>query len=617
MADYLPPPLVDDPVNEQLNEFLNAISAEARASRRDIESAWENNLGYARGRQWPGRIPEHRVDFTMNLIGSTIKRKAGLLTDTKPIIEVLPRADEALTGAGEILTDTIRGVWDERSIMAELTAALYIAQIFGACPANTLWDRELDFGMGDLRVRKWDTRHFLMDPGVPEAHNLQDAEYIIFEDLWPLDRIRYQFGPAARDISADQKYTYYSTFSNREESSGIINAITSFASRPFRKAGEDIKESAIKRTVMQEFWIRDRRRMADLPENLAKAINRKLAAMEEVSPLEKERYRQREPEDFVFNGGMRHVVRAGGKVLLDEGNPYWDQQFPADMMAWGMEIENPWGASEVADLKKLQSTINKLGGVITENAIKVSNGIWIGDFNALTDKQWKTLDDRPNLKVQKRPGSDLRREPAPPIPGSTFATMTFLVQSIEHLTGLAEMGSMRPRSGTSGVAIESLLLAAQTLIRLQAREVEGFLQRVGQKMVSRVLQFYGSNRFLNMFGPDNRLVRFEFSRDSLIGALKGRKPEEVWRELKFIVQPGSSMAVTKVQEALLNANLYNMGLVPGKEVLKAVGKTNPEELIRLAREERMMGMAPPSVPIRQGGGQGMPTSFPAGAPLGG
>ena len=615
MADYPSYPAINQKDQEELNLWLSDLASEARHSRREVESQWESNLNYAKGKQWPEKIPEHRVDFVLNLIKSTIKRKAGLLTDTKPVIEVLPRSDESLTGAGEILTSTIRGIWDERSIMSELTTLLYLAQIFGVGPANVLWDRYLDFGRGDIRVKNWDPRHFLMDPGVIQAHNLQDAEYIIFEDLWPVAKLKYLFGKAARDLSSDTKYSYYSTYSQKDSPSAL-SAVTDSHGQPYRMASENIRSSAVPRVVLQEFWTRDWRTMDDLPKEVATNINNYLALMREQSPMEQDRYREKKPNDFVFNGGIRHAMRAGGKILLDEGNPYVDMQIPGEMMPWGMEVEHPWGDSEVHDLKKVQSVINKLGGTITENAIKVSNGIWIGDFTALTEKQWRMLDDRPNLKVQKRPGSDLRREPAPPMPGSTFATMTFLIQAIEHITGLGEQGKMTPRSGTSGVAVEALMMASQTVIRLQARELEGFLERVGQKMVSRVMQFYSSNRMLNIFGPDNRLIRFEFNRDNLIGALKGRRQEEVWSELKFTVRPGSSLAMSSVQDALLNANLYNMGLVPGKEVLKAVGKSNPEELISQARQERMMGMAPPAVPIRQGQGNGAPASYPA-APMGG
>ena len=611
--EYAPLPVINPAYEQAANEYCDGLVQEAQSSRVDIQRVWEENIQFARGKQWPDQIPEHRVDFVMNVLGKTIKNKAALITDTKPIIEVHPASDSSLNEASEILQTLCRGIWDERGIMESLTWGIYEAQIFGAFVANILWDKNLDFGLGDIDVRPWDTRHFLCDPGVVRANALQQGEFMVFEDLRPLDLIRSIYGKAARGISADAKFSTYSTYSTTAPVSGFVSHVTAGAQRqPFVKSSDYNRSSVIKRVVEQEIWWRDRRRMEDLPENIAKEFNDYLKGMRAVYG-ELPRYRERGPEDYVFNGGVRHTVRAGGKIVLDEGNPYFDMMMPGDLMSWGMEIEHPWGHSEVEDLRKIQLTINKLGGVITENAIKVSNPWVVGDFNALTEKQWQQIDDRPNVQVRKKPGSDFRREPAPALPGSTFATLNFLVQAVGELSGLTEAakGGRMP-SGTSGLAVEAMQLAAQSLIRLQAREFEGFLMRIGQKMISRIFQFYTTNRILTIFGPDQRLVSFEFIRDHLMRALGGRKAEDAWRDFKFKITPGSSLSMTRVQEGIMAANLFNMGLMPGAEVLKRMGIVNPEEMIQRAREERMMGQAPQAVPIRQGrGGRQGPASFPA------
>lgn len=614
MADFAPMPTMLNPSYEQAaNEYLDGLVQESQTSRAEIQRTWEENIQFARGKQWPDQIPEHRVDFVMNVLGKTIKNKAALLTDTKPIIEVEPRSDATLSDAAQILTMLCRGIWDERSVMESLTWGIYSAQIFGSFIANVLWDKDLDFGMGDIDLRPWDPRHFLLDPAVVRANNLQRGEFIIFEDLRPVDLLKDIYGDAAREISADAKFSTYSTYSSTAPVGGFVSYVTAGAVRqPFVKAADYTRSSVIKRVVEQEVWMRDRRRMRDLPSDIADQFSGYLATMRDrYGNLA--RYRVRAPEDYVYNGGIRHMVRAGGKIVLDEGNPYFDMTFPGEIMSWGLEIEHPWGHTEIDDLRKIQLTINKLGGVITENAIKVSNPIWIGDFNALTEKQWQQLDDRPNLQVKKKPGSDLRREPAPALPGSTFATLNFLVQAIGELSGLTEAarGGRMP-SGMSGMAVEALQLSAQALIRLQAREFEGFLMRLGQKMISRILQFYDTNRILSIFGPDQRLVSFEFVRDDLIRALGNKKLEEAWRDFKFKITPGSSLAMTKVQNGIMKANLFNMGLMPGTEILKEMGVPNPEEMVQRAREERMAGQAPQAVPIRQGrGGRQGPASFPA------
>ena len=539
-------------------------------------------------------------------------KKAGLLTDSKPIIEVIPR-DDTLTDAAAMLTKTIRGVWDERNMMDQLTRVLYISQIFGACPGHLWWNKELNLS-GDIDFQAWDTRHFLLDPLVVSPDRMQGAEYLVFEELWPLSRVWDEFGALGRQVAVDKSYAEYSTYALHEQPSGLISAVGSMLRRPFRKQSDSMRAAAIPRVVMQDFWIRDRTRMRDLDPDLALKFLTYLADMRKQYPLLRERYKEREKNDYVFTGAIRHVMRGGREILLDEGNPYWHGEYPADLMSWGLEIEDPWGRSEVEELRKLQDVINKLGGVITENAIKVSNPVWIGDFNALTEKQWAQLDDRPNLQIRMRPGSQLKRESAPALPGSTFATLTFLVNAFDQLSGLVDVTQGRKPSGNlSGVALEGLQLAAQVMIRLQARQVETFIQRFGQKMISMIFQFYPTKRMLTMFGPDGRLINFEYARDQLLAKLGERQWEDAWRFFNFRIHPGSSLAMTKVQEFIKMSNLYNMGLVPGKDVLIAGQIANPEYLIEEARKERVLNQGPVPVPIRQGaGGQRQPASFPAG-----
>ena len=117
MADFAPILTMLNPSYEQAaNEYLDGLVQESQTSRAEIQRTWEENIQFARGKQWPDQIPEHRVDFVMNVLGKTIKNKAALLTDTKPIIEVEPRSDPTLSDAAQILTMLCRGI-DRKSVV--------------------------------------------------------------------------------------------------------------------------------------------------------------------------------------------------------------------------------------------------------------------------------------------------------------------------------------------------------------------------------------------------------------------------------------------------------------------------------------------------------------------
>jgi len=570
------------------NEYLDHLSEEGVQSRRHLDKDWETLVQYARGDQWPDNIPRHRIPFTMNIVGSSIKRKAALLTDTKPVINIEPYNDTNLIEASELMSKLSLSWWDERGIMETLMHMLYTAQIFGSCIVNMPWDRTLDWGRGDIGFAPIDPRHFVMDPSVVMAKDIQAANYVVLEELRSLDEIKFRFGV---DVSADPKFSKYSTFHDGAVRGGS-NAISALKEhvRQIANPNERVRweSSAIPKAVLQEFWLKDYRRMGELSQSDQDYINERLARSKQAP---------RGKDDLVFQGG-RHIVRSGGKILIDEENPYVDKLFPMEMMSWGMEIEHPWGRSEIKDLMKLQDIINKLGGAMVENTLHMNNLIWVGDVNALTTEQWDRLNDKPGMIVKKRPGAELRREGPPALPASVFNLMQFMITAVEHVTGLSEALQGKGMSD-SGVAIENLQMAAQTIVRAQAREMEAFMQRCGQKWIARVLQYYDENRIMQTVGDDGRIIPYMFERDALIKALKGKDWHNAFRDFRFRVKPMSSLSISKQQEIIAAANWFNMGLMPGSKVMEIAGFLEAEQLVNQARMEQAAAAAPQGVPIAQ------------------
>jgi hypothetical protein len=266
------------------------------------------------------------------------------------------------------------------------------------------------------------------------------------------------------------------------------------------------------------------------------------------------------------------------------------------MFDWGLEVEHPWGDSEVTLIKSLQAILNKLSSAITENAIKMNNNIWIGDKDALEKHEWNMLNDAPGLLVKLKQGRTLRRESPPALPGSVFQMLQWIVTVIDTLTGLVDATQgRRPVGIVSSNAIEALNLSAQVLVRLQTKKFESFLQRLGLRMIARIFQFYTADRLMHLVGPSGKLTEFHFKREQLIGG-KITLPDgttrdfDVYsdlRDLTFRVTPGSSMAVTRQQKGQMAMALAQAGYIPREEVLKALEWDNPEELTQKAMAEQL------------------------------
>jgi hypothetical protein len=166
-----------------------------------------------------------------------------------------------------------------------------------------------------------------------------------------------------------------------------------------------------------------------------------------------------------------------------------------------------------------------------------------------------------------------------------FTLMQFLVQSLDLISGLNDAAKGSGSPSQSGVAVESLQIAAQTVIRFQARRLEGFLERFFQKAIANVYQFYTGDRVLKIYGPGMELQTFIFDRAVLTFGLDGAQIVEAFRDFTLSVKPGSSLNATRVQKGVLSGNLYTMGLIPGVDVLKQVEWAYPEETIQEARKD--------------------------------
>jgi hypothetical protein len=280
-------------------------------------------------------------------------------------------------------------------------------------------------------------------------------------------------------------------------------------------------------------------------------------------------------------------VVAGGTVLVDEPNPYWHRLYPIEMLDWGVESEHLWGVSEVKHLRSAQSAIERLASQMLRNATLMNNLKVVADMNALDPDQWDALTNRPAIILRKRPNTQIQFESPPSLPPYLFTLMTFLVQAMDLISGLNEATKGSGSPSQSGVAVESLQIAAQTTIRFQARRLEAFLERLFQKAIALIYQYYAGERVLKIFGPGMELQTFLFDRSILTFGLGGAEIEEAFRDYTMSIRPGSSLNATKIQKGVMAGNLYTMGLIPGVDVLKSVEWSNPEETIVEARQDQI------------------------------
>lgn len=536
---------------QKLLSHLEKLYNEGAKARDKWSKNWKHSIDIIRGKMWPDKRPKYKIDAVMNFLGQIVEKKTAMLTDSKPTFDIVSRK-KGLDDVCAILKKVNEGIDEERSWEQKLTEFVMLEQHFGIAYTNTCFDKSLDWGRGDIDVVILDPRTCVFDPFVMKTYNLNSGEYFCLETLRPTEYLKDTFSKRADDIKAD-----FGTSAQVKEDSIFAKLRQLFSGLT---GTETTASSVIPRSFVRDYWVRDR-----------------------VTKKDKE----------LVYPNWREILVAGGCVVEDGGNRYLDGNLPFDAMEWDFNVDAAYGFNEIGKLEMPQVMFNKVMATIIENAILMGNGIWIGDQNAMPEKDWDKLSNEPGSYVKKRIGSDLRRESGPALPAYVPNVLGQLLVGLEKLSSITEATEGRkPGQVTSGTAIESLQMAASTAIRLKARQIESLQQRIGQKRISRIFQYYTEDRMFNLLGDDGTFKQYVWERQKIREALdkQGINITQAFQDFRYKVVPASSLAITRWQKGLVAMQLLQSGVIDGEEVLKTIEWPNWEQVYKRTKEKQQAGI---------------------------
>lgn len=573
MAEYTPPrtKVVEaGPEEKQMLKFLDTLESESIAVEKDTKSAWDSNLAWFRGQQWTTK--NRRPLFLANKINEIVRRKAAKLTEMKPEIYVQARR-KGLKTTATVLEETIQAGWDEYGMQMLLSDVVYNIELYGAGVLSLQYDNSLDFGRGDIVPRSMDPRYFHVDPILRQAQSIDQAAYVWSSSYVSTWDIR-------RRWPARGAYVGLTSPDGRAE-----NSVKAYTRKLFgmHGSGNRAVPEAIPRSEIKEYWFQDP------------------TLDESGMPL--------------YPGGRR-VIRGGSDVILEDGpNPYYDQRYPFVLIDGSLDPEHPWGMSDVSTLKRLQDAVNRVGHIFVENTL-LNGNTWVTiDQNALNETTLQRLSNIGAIIVEKQHGREVHRDPPPQMPAHMMEFVEVGLALMDQLAGISDttISSQGRAEVRSDQQLEGLQQAAEVLIRSTSRRIEAGLERLGQRWISRIFQFYTQDRVLSYMGPTMEWKTYEFETDELVREIFEATKREAARKARdkntpviedfdsmyaralrqassdfiYRITPGSSLASTRAARAALSRNLAQEGLLSRTRALRDLGYTNPEEEIEKARQEAL------------------------------
>lgn len=528
---------------DQLHELMSeATDKKKEQLKRRDDTTDEDDLKVYRGEVGP-KDPY----FYGNFVQAFIDRETAQLTDTRPVLRVENRK-AGLRVMANTLQQIIPHYWDSSNVQRQTHKMCHNAAIRASAGLYTGYDPIAGDNYLELVLKD----QVVIDPCVKEAAMLNDAEYIIIERVKPIAELKARFGSRASMVKPDVRLRGVS-----EKRSSIFGPLTDI----LRGKTETKSTDAIPRAYTYEALIKDR--ATDASGNA-------------LFPT------------------WRQIMFTDGVLLRDAPLPYWDGKVPLDWYDWVVDPEHPWGISVPQRMATMQSSFNQIMDGTVENHILTNVMAIVGDYDALSREDWQNLQNmRSTMILRKRNrAASVELRPPPPFGADKIQLARAIFTYMQLMEGITDVTlGENPGSLQSGQAIEGLMESANLMTRARSSRLEDFYNRVGQKLVSRILQFIPSDRIASVLGPGPRAIDYAMNRADLFISDDGKTPitfdkrKEAFQWMRFSVLPGSSQPGSRGKRLQVMAGLRNQGCASRKMMLEAADFTDTDNMLQEAEAD--------------------------------
>jgi hypothetical protein len=571
---------------------LYDISKKAKEKKQQV---WRDHWEFFLGRQWPSSRPTYRASEVLNYTFAAIQSALPILTDNRPRFSFLPEdpGDTEFAAFLEKITDSD---W-QREGWNNVVVELYLAgMIYGTSIGALKWDPEANGGLGRIRFVSVDPFQFFP---APSAMDINDGSCPWILEVKPISlaKAKSMFPEFASkfqcDVTPDIPSKYTKESIETTDAARIIN-FPQPKNDPYFAFGST--EQKGDQVLVYECWMDDDT-MDEVELQETDELGRPLYVIGEKPAMQKGS-KKRYP-----NG--RHIIVINNVKVYDENSEYDDGLYPyAKYLDYQLPNEF-WGLGECDVLKSPQRIINRTISAAMDNMTIMGNPLWIVDQGAVDAE---LLTNAPGLIIEKTPGTDVHREPGIPLPASVTSLYELALGSFDRIFGSNEISmGVRPTGITAGVAIDSLQEAAQTRLRLKARNMEKTLNELGALYLSRIMQYYTTARWVTFQqeGAPPEAFQFQIQKDPeatgwYVASLRRGKigdngkviltDEQKRFKTKGIFDVrssvGSNLPFAKKTKTDKATQLFQLGVIDDEELLKAIEWPNWERVLQRVHDKQ-------------------------------
>lgn len=601
-------------------KMVNEMFKKAKKSRQKYDGNWADFYSYFRGKQWKGNRPSYKHTEVINLVWQHIQSIIPIITDSKPTFDFI--GDEPSdTEFAEILSQMASSDWDKGGWLFKLTELLYDSHIYGTAISEMCYDPEAFNGTGAAVLKTIDPFWFFPDP---DAESLKDkGEHYITAEPVALKKLKKKWPDHAEFLKAD--LIDLMKDSANDFDNPRMRSIANTGTVIDTDGGYDqaSKEKGLEITV----YMRDY-----TTETVEEPFTTQVPAVDPLTgqpaidpttgqPAMQDVQQTRTVTKLKYPNGRKIVVC--GDVLCSDGEyPYDDEGdfHPFSRLVNYVDPRSFYGISEVEPVKAPQDMFNRILSYAMDCFVLMGNPIWIIDDTSGVDEE--NLVNRQGLIVTKAANSEVRREAGVQINPDLFSLLDRVRTWFNDESGSQDISrGAKPDGVTAASAIQSLQEAAQTRLRLKSRNLDDFLQSLGQKWRNRTMQFTSVPKAYRTTNNQNVQKYFKFHveqsddgskvahiRDFVQNPDTGKYSAALETRqyvlngyLDTKASTGSSLPFAKTEKANLAFQLFDRQAIDQEELLTAVDYPNKDRVLQRMQQQAMMAQqaqamqqAPPS-----------------------
>lgn len=572
-------------------KMCNELLTRFKRARQHYDTTWQNNYEFVfGGKQWNLDRAAWRFSEVVNYTWSNMMTEVGIQTDARPRVQFVATEPSDFDFAKQL--EKINDLnWKKYPWLQRVADAILLSKWVHVVHGEVCWNPELENGLGDIDFKILDPFYCYWDP---IATDVDDSRCFIYAAPVPTAKLKKLHPELAEEIKPNiegiGQYNadgYVSTTSDRIRNTSVnVRSL-----RTYDKFGGEPM------TFLERYWIKDE------------------------TVVEEEETKQDGSKEYVtklkYPGG-RYIEKAGGLILCDgpigyktkDGKivPYKDGRFPiAKLVCYSLPNEYA-GENDVTHSRGPQKVLNYFWSHTLDQLKMSGNPITVIGASSGVDPD--NVTNEPGLKILAQDVNQVKREPGVGLATGMQYINDQAKANLDQIYGLTDVmkGAVDPAIG-SGVLFEGYAEAAQVRPRLKNRNLDQFLQKVGQLMLSRYLQFYTAPRVFRITNEQGfpEFVEFFISKDREGRSFANSATTEIQdgeviqgplqtQEIKGVpdveVTSGSSLPFAKVLRNRTALEYLNAGVIDAEEVLKSVDWPNYKQVLeRMQKQAAEMAAA--------------------------